>query len=541
MDINVENLMPLMDRIFSFFTEIQWCFFAIISILIFRKPLINFCQRFVSLSFDLMGQKAQIKAVEPTQQVKEISDHIIQEKNIIDEAKPDPEDSKQIENLNSCYVFNIWEAFKNKQPDKAKNIFENYYNDETDKLEKVHIEATYLRLLYTEAGEKSGLIELEQHVKKSEAEEQKRIVLTNLSICYSRAKDYLKVINLWETSIDEAMEESNKTHYICNLANAYINNNQSDIAAMLLESRLKTVSTNQEKTVLYKGISAVEKAKGNKILAALALEKTIEMNPDDKGLLYSSAHLQASTELTHLAANNYDTLISLDSENKSAVNNLGALASDLYINTKGIEFYKKAAELGNILAMSNLANHYLHYGFIDEAKAMIEKAEDLEKSNEDVVGSLARINEKIEKDNKDWNKILKEGNEYREYFRQYTSAYYNENGQLAKFTGEWKNNNQEKFEIEDKDSNIFAEWRVDINNIAIGKGYKLSLIGTTHNNSANIIYKKELLDDQNKGLLRRNHNTRYNCYAYIASDRNRLVIFSIDSREKFLLKLNRCE
>ncbi len=531
--------MIILDKIFSFFTDIQWSFLSIITILIFRKPLIDFCQRFVSLSFDLMGQKAQINAIEPTKQKREISEHIDQRKNLSDADKPEEENVKQLENSSNCYIFNMWEAFKDKKYDKAKNIFESCYKDETDMFEKVRIESTYLRFLYTEAGKKSGLIDLEKLIKNCEMEKQKRIALFNLSICYSMAKNYVKVIELWKTAIDESKDEINKTHYISNLADAYIKNNQIDIAASMIESQLKTVSSNEEKAILYKSISSVEKACGNNLMAALAFEKAIEMNPDDQGLLYSGAHLQASTDLSYLAINNYDTLIALDSDNKAAVNNLGALAADLSIKTKGIELYKKSAEMGNTVAISNLAGHYLFYGFIEDAKKMVKKAQDHEKSNEDIADATARIHEKVENDNKRWNEILKKGNKYREYARRYTSAYYNEGINPAEFSGEWITGNQEQFEITVDDNKLFANWQVDVDNVAIGKGYGLSLAGTVHNNSAIVMYKKELIGEKPKSRLRINQNINYKCYAYISSDGNKMVIFSIDAQEEFSLELNR--
>lgn len=67
-------------------------------------------------------------------------------------------------------------------------------------------------------------------------------------------------------------------------------------------------------------------------------------------------------------------LIPHEERHKSTWNNLGYVRDKLKLPANSVKAYKKAAELGETLAMSNLAYKYIRGGFLEDAKAQCDRA-----------------------------------------------------------------------------------------------------------------------------------------------------------------------
>jgi len=430
-------------------------------------------------------------------------------------------------------------AFLNKEYDKATAIFEDYFKKETDNDKKIQNETLYLYFLYIKAGGETALDRLKRLIQTSKTEKQKSNPLFWLAACYKFSKNYVEAEKLWTTAIDESEDEEEKTEYIRHLAGVHKSNNQLDKAALLLESRLKIVSIDQEKSAVYRSISEIEKERGNKQISALALEKVIELNPDDKELLFDGAYAQSEADLEYLAINNYDTLITLDPDHNTALNNLGVAANNLEVPTKAIEFYKKSVDKGNTLAMANLAQLYLNNGFLEDAKKIIKMAQEHEEPHENVPHVITGIHSKQENDKNSWKNTLKKGNEYRKFVRQYTSAYFNEGTEPANLSGIWNMGSQNQVEFKAHKNKLSAEWLIEPTGLSSTK-FKCSLSGTIHNNSALVTYKKEPVDKTLAvGLLAVVETTTYDCFAYIAPAKNEINIIAKDPKKDFSLRFYR--
>lgn len=431
-------------------------------------------------------------------------------------------------------------AFLNKEYDKAKSIFENYFRNETDNNKKIQNETFYLYFLYTKIGDKDAIERLKQLIQTGKTEKQKSNPLFWLSACYKFSKNYGEAEKLWISAIDEAEDEEQKTDYIRNLAGVHKSNNQLDKAALLLESRLKKVTTDQEKSALYRSISEVEKERGNNQIAALALEKVIELNPDDKELLFDGAYAQSEADLSYLAINNYDTLITLEPDHGTALNNIGVAANNIDIPTKAVGFYQESVSKGNTLAMANLAQLYLNNGFIEDAKKIIEKTKEHENPHENVSHVITGIHSKQENEKDKWTNALKKANKYRKFIRQYTSAYFSEGTDLANFSGMWNLSNHNQIELKVHKNRLSAEWLIEPTGLSKTK-YKCTLSGQIHNNSASIAYTKELVDKSaSVGLLAAiSTTTTHDCFAYITPEKNEIYIQSKDLKNEFSLNFFR--
>lgn len=533
-----ETSVIIIDRVLSFLSENIWMLFFLAFIIVFREPLSSLLKRIISFDFSYGDAKGGIKATNPEPLEVKHEELIAVEKDEPEEIKTDEEKLKE-ESGKEYWFSKMHEAFSNREYDKATEIFEEYYKNETDTNKKNENETFYLYFLYTYAGDKSALGRLQRLIETSENEKQKSNATIWLAICYKFSKNYDEAERLLTNSIEKTTDEEEKTNYVIYLAGVLKSNNQLGRAASLVESRLKNATSKNEKTELYKSISDIEKERGNEQISALAHEKVIELNPDDKEILFNGAYAQSQADLKYLCAYNYDTLISLSPDHSTALNNLGVAAMNIEVPTKAVEFYSKSVDKNNSLAMANLAQLYLNNGFLEDAKKIIKIAQAQEEPHENVSHVVSAIHEKESNEKKKWDEALKKGNEYRNFIRNYTSAYFGEGTKPAVFEGSWSLNNKAKVEIKVKKNQLSAEWQNEPNALSCTK-FNYSLIGTIQNNSALITYKSEPVDKTASiGLLSAVNSVKHECFAYIDFENKEIIIKSKDPQKEFSLSLYR--
>ncbi|MCK5614521.1 hypothetical protein KAR91_72320 [Candidatus Pacearchaeota archaeon] len=537
MDSSPEPYTIITDKILSFLSLNIWPIIFLVFIIVFRGPLANLLTRIISLDFSFGNAKGALKATDTDTDTieSENNDSISIEKIEIDKSNIEnekiEEDDKKDDWFNEMHS-----AFLDNDYDKATSIFENWLKTESDEEKRIEYESIYLFLSYTKSGVKSSIERLKRLIETSTNNQQRSDPAFWLSRCYVYSKDTKSLEDLWKTELEESEEEF-KTNNTINLASMYIDNNEAEKAYNLLVSQLPKAVTDQEKSDLYKCISKVEKERKNKESSALALEKAIEFSPDDKSILFDGAYAQSHANLEYLAFNNYDTLVTLDPNHSTALNNLGVSAKSLEMATMATKLYKKSAEQGNTLAMANLAQLYLNTGFLEDAKRIIEKARENEKPHKNVPKAVSEITSLEEKDKDRWSLILKKGNEFRQFIRLYTSAYFNEQSNIVDFSGHWTIEGQIQINIKINNDRLSAEWLSDQDESGNSE-FKYSLLGTIHNNSAIITYKKESTSKTAIGLLSSSTIT-YNCFSYIDEESGIFHIKEKDPAEDFSMKLTR--
>lgn len=123
-------------------------------------------------------------------------------------------------------------------------------------------------------------------------------------------------------------------------------------------------------------------------------------------------------------------------------NNLGVQYQRLDMPGKSIESFNRAADLNVTLAMANLAQRYLQEGFIEDARKMIKRANDLSKDDIEVHGNVGyaknQLDGKVNEENERERKMLLEAEKEREFRVIYTEAFLCDTTvQLKQFTGIW--------------------------------------------------------------------------------------------------------
>ncbi len=84
--------------------------------------------------------------------------------------------------------------------------------------------------------------------------------------------------------------------------------------------------------------------------------------------------------------------------------------------------YKRAYELGDTLAASNLANKYLEAGLSDNAITLLKDAQTKENCVPDVSRTLATVHERVQDNNREQEKVLARAEEHRNFLLHFADG-----------------------------------------------------------------------------------------------------------------------
>jgi tetratricopeptide (TPR) repeat protein len=102
------------------------------------------------------------------------------------------------------------------------------------------------------------------------------------------------------------------------------------------------------------------------------LERIAHLAPDDIDVRFALAYQHSEAGNNDLALRHY-LRIPYQSRNSTTWNNLGVCLSHFGLSTKAVDAYRKAEEMGETLAMSNIGFKFLAEGFIAEPKRNVTR------------------------------------------------------------------------------------------------------------------------------------------------------------------------
>jgi hypothetical protein len=151
-------------------------------------------------------------------------------------------------------------------------------------------------------------------------------------------------------------------------------------------------------------------------------EGAIAIRPDDQSGRSSLAYKYFDTGENDLALYHFRIVVNDKPEDSAAWNNLGVSASRLSLQSRAVEAYRRAEQLGDTLAMSNLAHKLINEGFLKDADQLCEKAIRLEEYDRRIGHAIARITKVHEDDEKKEKSLLLATNSRRSFYVEYAHA-----------------------------------------------------------------------------------------------------------------------
>jgi tetratricopeptide (TPR) repeat protein len=144
-------------------------------------------------------------------------------------------------------------------------------------------------------------------------------------------------------------------------------------------------------------------------------ELALRQSPEEIAFRFSLAYDYESGDQSHMSLYHYKIICEHDEKYPSALNNFGVSSAKSGLAVLAAQRYKRAYELGETLAASNLAHKYLEGGFSEDAIALLKNAQTKENCVPDVARTLAAVHERIEENDREQEKVLGRADEHREF------------------------------------------------------------------------------------------------------------------------------
>lgn len=244
-------------------------------------------------------------------------------------------------------------------------------------------------------------------------------IAADLASGYLHYQEYDKAAKAYLLAADTCKDEREQIKLLGDAAlNYLIARDQSQ--ARELEARMIQLSEKLgqgEVDVLQAKKELAEQEKDDETTLAV-LERLIEINPGDIDARFSLAYKYSDTGRDDLAAFHYSRIP--PAERKShAWNNLGVSFERLGLPIKSVAAYKKSEELGETLAMSNLAIKLRNAGFAQEAHKTLDAALKVKDHHKNVEVTLASIKDEQDAEDKKETATYEKAKLISEFYRQY--------------------------------------------------------------------------------------------------------------------------
>ena len=407
-------------------------------------------------------------------------------------------------------------AFVDGKIEDGKHLYKELESAEKDAKKRKEYEAFYFLLLAMFAQDTEAFTELKTLVADQEI---RPLVFFYIGMAYESSKDYEKAAEAFKSST------VNAPHYVLakrfvRLAECYSNDGKTGLALEMLKSKLAEFTDADDLAKIYEGIAGVYQDLGNQELRALALEKAVELKPNDTDLRFRVAWAYSDKGRKKLALLHYSTLKNFKSEDKDMLNNLGVELERLDLTIRAVRNYKKAFELKESLAGANLAYQYMNAGFYAEAKETLEKAKALPDVHPNVGSAIAALSKMEEDEDKKVKELTKQGLEEQKFFKTFAESYFVNDSSSAVFAGQWVSEKGDQLTLTQSGNQISSEW--------IHGEKKNELTGEASNRGAKIKRKSGSAKVEIFSILGTKETSGY---AYVSKDGKTMRWFEIDGEE----------
>lgn len=243
-----------------------------------------------------------------------------------------------------------------------------------------------------------------------------------LARIYLQYEEYGKAALTFESAAGVAGDTHKQLQLLGEAASAYQKGNDAQASiALLTQMRTKCADSNQgEADVLQAMRTLAEITKNDEILIG-TMERQLELNPADKDTRFSLAYKYSEQGNDALAAMHY-ARISYSERSAVTWNNLGVAFDRLSLQAKSVTAYRKSEEMGETLAMSNLANKLIGVGFLPEAQKICDEAIQLKDVHKNVGSTLSRLKEVPEEEDKKETEAFEKVRPTSDFYKEFGRA-----------------------------------------------------------------------------------------------------------------------
>ncbi|WP_299260619.1 hypothetical protein [uncultured Kushneria sp.] len=526
-------IVEVLTIITSFLSDNSTTIAVVLLLYIFRESVAGLISRLKSLFYENGGSKVSIETAPLDRDDKKTAP--------LEEAVEKPDSADAAEKIQEREKDQNWfsemhKAFLDGRIEDADAAFKAYAIDEKDQSKLEENKALYFYFKFENGKDDAAIKELEKLASFASTEESKFSVLTWLSFCLSDSKQHKKEIGVWRSAKSEAKSNLLITKATISLAYALNKDGQANEAKAELLKRLKEAEEDEQLSSLYEALSDIELSLGNKTISVYCKDKSLEYYPGNRNELFNSAYAASNEDIDEISISNYVTLVGIDRDNSTALNNLGAQAQEADLKIIAIENYKRSASFKNTLAMANQGYLLLDAGFVSEAEEIAQQALAENDTHQNIYSLLTAIHERKEKEKKKWDELSSKALDRQKSVRTYLEQYYL--GQSELLEGVWVLNGKHQVSIKIDDGSFKASWSEELAGFSVSN-YAVELAGKVTGSTFAGTYKRKRTDGAQTGLLGLSSDMHVSCIGFLNQDEKTLNIVASSLREDLCLFLSR--
>jgi tetratricopeptide (TPR) repeat protein len=505
--------------------------FLVLAIILFRKELKSMMIRFSKIQFKRGSTELNLEQEVKTTVIEGMSSEKAVSPEFAEKEKGQKESEVlKSENLVTAeeWFFKMLIAHGKRNLKDIEEAFEKCQKSETDGIQKLKRKAFYLWMRY-DCGDTNALEELKKMSSQDDIEADARhTAKIFVGQCYVLASNFEMGLKAYEDAANISITESEKASDINEVADCLFKLNKKDEALQRIMDEIGETKDLHALPILYTGLARIYELAEDYEFRALALEKVLEITPNDKNALFSAGYSYGQGDTKKIALLHYKTLLEFEPEHGMALNNIGVEYQVLHMPINSIIYFKKSADKNETLAMANLAYQFLNTGFKEEASEILEKAKKQEEVHKNVIKASSALDEKVEQEKTTEKSTLVEARDQQRFFLQFAGAYFNKKSGCPQFDGTWKTHDGIEMVISKKDNVLEAYWERNKD--------KYKITGEINNSGAKVtIFKYQYV------LSKRDYdydkdNTGY---SYITADGQQLNIMIVSDSTHSKMSLTR--
>lgn len=441
---------------------------ALISMVVFRKPLVSFFERLTKLQLK-RGQTELATELTDIQVIKEIEAKTLALPEAQSETKSialvSSEDSKDTlakqepKDSNGYFRAMLEAAFTSRSLVQTDEAFKKLQESPTDEDEKMANESLYYYLRY-DLGDTSALSKLQDLTR---AEKSAPYAYEALGMCYTTSGDFVRAGSFYEFAAQYYEKQSyakqrQKVRCVVKAADCLFKTGSHQEAYSRIMREFANVNDALDLSTLYEGLASLYEQAKETELRAFALEKALEYRPNDINLRFMAGFAYGEKEANELSLLHYQTLLQFDDKYAAALNNIGVQYNRLRMPMNANAFFKKATPLTGTLAAANLAGNYIEAGFAEEAEQVLNTAKQRSDIDPKVGSEIARLAEIREAESKAQEKYLDVARERQRFFLSFAEAYFVTTPDHQDFDGLWFYTDGTAMTIVQSSDSIKADW-----------------------------------------------------------------------------------
>jgi tetratricopeptide (TPR) repeat protein len=247
--------------------------------------------------------------------------------------------------------------------------------------------AEHVRILFGKDGNLSRLRIL------AEAHPHSALTWVYLARAYEEFQDFVRAASAYQCAANESVEDTDRITRIGRAAIAYVRAGMQPAAAKLIDEMKGLVEQKHVGEIqMLRALRDVAETEKKEYSYLGFMERMVDLDPSDTRARITLAYKYSELEQSSLALFHY-LKIPYQMRNSMTWNNLGVAYDSLKLRGESIDAFHRSEQMGETLAMANLAQKLTLAGFLKEAKELCDRAVTISDYHKNVTYALTRIRE----------------------------------------------------------------------------------------------------------------------------------------------------